>query len=123
MLAGLLIGIAAVWGWYALNRLWQHSLREDASEAIQATLELGLMLSPPGYRARIVAQGNMEGQQVRVEWRGGAFGTATILVRDGARQRHPLVCSQQELALLLNGSDPKPVRSDEDQATVMSESR
>ena len=90
-LAGVLLLVLGFWAGYAVARLWQVSLYEEAEPAIAAAVARGLVVRPTGFAARIVCEGSFGDQKVRVEWRGGAFGARTIVVRGGKRTRVELV--------------------------------
>ncbi len=86
-LAGVLLLVLGLWASYAVARLWQISLYEEAEPAIAAAVARGLAVRPPGFAARIVCEGTLHDQKVRVEWRGGVLGARTIVVRGGKRAR------------------------------------
>jgi hypothetical protein len=86
-LAGVLLLVLGFWGAYAVARLWQISLYEDAEPAIAAAVARGLSIRPGGFTARVVCSGALGGEQVRVEWRGGVRGARTIVVRGKKRAR------------------------------------
>jgi hypothetical protein len=86
-LAGVLLLVLGFWAGYAVARLWQLSLYEEAEAAIAAAVARGLSLRPTGFTARIVCSGALGGEKVRVEWRGGVLGARTIVVRNGRRTR------------------------------------
>jgi hypothetical protein len=97
VLSGLLLVVAALWGLYLVNRLWQGSLAADAAAGISAAGERGLALVPAGLRARLVARGQVEGQDVRVEWRGGLRGAHSVVVFADRFARVPLIDSAEAL--------------------------
>jgi hypothetical protein len=86
-LAGVLLLVLGFWAGYAVARLWQISLYEEAEPAIAAAVARGLAVRRPGFASRIVCEGVLDGEKVRVEWRGGALGARTIVVRGGKRAR------------------------------------
>jgi hypothetical protein len=86
-LAGVLLLVLGFWAGYAVARLWQLSLYEEAETAIAAAVARGLSIQPTGFTARIVCAGALGGEKVRVEWRGGVLGARTIVVRNGRRTR------------------------------------
>jgi len=86
-LAGVLLLVLGFWAGYAVARLWQISLYEEAEPAIAAAVARGLSIRPTGFASRIVCSGALGGEQVRVEWRGGVLGARTIVVRGGKRSR------------------------------------
>ena len=90
-LAGVLLLVLGFWASYAVARLWQISLYEEAEPAIVAAVARGLALRPTGFAARIVCEGELDDKHVRVEWRGGALGARTIVERGGERTRLELV--------------------------------
>ena len=85
VLAGLLVLVAAVWIWYLHNRLWQTSMFRDGADGLNAARVAGLTLQPLGYGACIRMQGNVQGEPVVIEWRGGFLGTYS-LVRVGKQE-------------------------------------
>jgi len=86
-LAGILLLVLGFWAGYAVARLWQISLYEEAEPAIAAAVARGLSIRPGGFTARIVCSGALGGEKVRVEWRGGVLGARTIVVRGDKRTR------------------------------------
>lgn len=86
-LAGVLLLVLGFWAGYAVARLWQISLYEEAEPAITAAVARGLSIRPTGFASRIVCAGALGGEKVRVEWRGGVLGARTIVVRGGKRSR------------------------------------
>ena len=86
-LAGVLLLVLGFWAGYAVARLWQISLYEEAEPAITAAVARGLSIRPTGFTARVVCAGAIGGEKVRVEWRGGVLGARTIVVRRGKRSR------------------------------------
>ena len=97
VLSGLLLVVAALWGLYLVNRLWQGSLASDAQAGIMAAGERGLDLVPAGLRARLVARGRVDGRDVRVEWRGGMRGAHSVVVIADRFARVPLIDSAAAL--------------------------
>ena len=100
-LAGILIVIASFWASYLVARLWQQSLYDDAHVAIEAASAKGLPLRRPGLRSRLVCEGMLDGERVRIEWRGGVQGARTVLIRGRERTRVPLVVDGASLETLL----------------------
>ena len=86
-LAGVFLLVLGFWAGYAVARLWQISLYEEAEPAIAAAVARGLSIRRPGFTSRIVCSGVLGGEKVRVEWRGGVLGARTIVVRGGKRSR------------------------------------
>jgi hypothetical protein len=86
-LAGVVLLVLGFWAGYAVARLWQISLYEEAEAAIAAAEARGLVVRRPGFASRIVCEGVLDGENVRVEWRGGALGARTIVVRGKKRAR------------------------------------
>ena len=82
-LAGFLILFGAIWSLYLFNRLWQHSLRQQAAGAIEAAQARGLTVEVPGMAPRLVAEGTLSGTAVRIEWRGGPLGMRSRLLIGG----------------------------------------
>lgn len=97
VLSGFLLVVAALWGLYLVNRLWQGSLANDAEAGIAAAADRGLPLVPAGLRARLVARGQVDGQDVRVEWRGGMRGAHSVVVFADRFARVPLIDSAEAL--------------------------
>lgn len=97
VLSGLLLLVAALWGLYLVNRLWQGSLARDAQAGIDAAAGRGLPLRPAGLRARLIARGEVDGQDVRVEWRGGLRGPHSVVVVADRFARVPLIDSAEAL--------------------------
>ena len=89
-LAGILLLVLGFWAGYAVARLWQISLYEEAEPAIAAAVARGLSIRPTGFTARIVCSGALGGEKVRVEWRGGVLGARTIVVKNGRRAQMEL---------------------------------
>jgi hypothetical protein len=96
-LAGVLLLVIGLWGSYAIARLWQLSLYEEAQPAIESAIAKGLAIRPTGFGARIVCEGTLGRERVRVEWRGGMFGARTVIVRDGRHARLTFVKDPAEL--------------------------
>ena len=96
-LSGFLILIGATWGVYLFNRLWQQSLHELASGAIEAAAVRGLVVAEPGLSARVVAQGVIDGRKVRLEWRGGFLGPRSRVVIDGVGRWGELIADADTL--------------------------
>jgi len=96
-LAGFVVLVAAVWGNYIFNRLWQITIEDEAGEALEAAREAGLKLIPAAYRPRRVAKGRVASHDIRVEWRGGLRGLASKVYVDDTVQRTALIRSKQEL--------------------------
>jgi hypothetical protein len=90
-LAGVFLLVLGFWAGYAVARLWQISLYQEAEPAIAAAVARGLSIRPTGFASRIVCAGALGGENVRVEWRGGVLGARTIVVRGGKRSRLELV--------------------------------
>jgi hypothetical protein len=86
-LAGVLLLVLGFWGGYAVARLWQISLYEEAEPAIAAAVARGFAIRPTGFAPRIVCEGALDDQTVRIEWRGGVLGARTIVVRGRKRAR------------------------------------
>jgi hypothetical protein len=105
-LSGLIILAIGLYGWAWFNRLWHGTLRELAAPAIAAAAARGLRLRPPGVRARIVAEGNLGSQSVRVEWRGGAFGEQSRVYLCDLVDELPLICTPEELEAALRPRPP-----------------
>ena len=101
IMSGVLVAIAAGWAMVVFNRLWQRSLRDDAGAAIQAAQELGFRVHPGGLRARVVAEGSVGSEPVRVEWRGGWRGPHTVMMRGDQFHRVDLVTDGVGLELLM----------------------
>jgi hypothetical protein len=97
VLSGFLLLVAALWGLYLINRLWQGSLANDAQAGIAAAGARGLGLVPAGLRARLVARGHLDGQDVRVEWRGGVRGPHSVVVVADRFSRVPFIDSAEAL--------------------------
>jgi hypothetical protein len=97
VLSGFMLLVAALWGLYLVNRLWQGSLANDAAAGISAAAGLGLGLVPAGLRARLVARGIVDGQDVRVEWRGGLRGAHSVVFVADRFSRVPLIDSAEAL--------------------------
>lgn len=97
ILSGLLLAVLAAWAMVVFNRLWQSSLRMDAADAIAGAAAGGLEVMPDGLRARVVAEGSIGSERVRVEWRGGWQGSETLILRGDSLQRMALVNSASEL--------------------------
>jgi len=57
----------------------------------------GLSRQPTVYGPRVVFAGTHNDQPVRLEWRGGLRGAHTVLVRNGAKTRYPLVSTAAQL--------------------------
>ena len=102
VLAGLLIAVAMPWIWLLFQRLWQGSLLEEAGEAIALAQSRGFVLDPGGFRARLVARGELSGEPAVLEWGGGPMGTWSRLRVGGVRRTLPLLTSSVELAALLD---------------------
>ena len=100
-LSGFLILIGSIWGVYLFNRLWQQSLRARASGAIEAAAVRGLVIAEPGLSARVVAQGMLDGRQVRLEWRGGFLGPRSRLTVDGVGRWGALIADAEALEAAL----------------------
>jgi hypothetical protein len=116
-LAGVLVILAAVWGWYVRNRLWQQSIVEDAAEAIEGAVQMGLILNPLGYGARVVAAGVLSGKEVKLVWSGGIWGARTRLYVDDAIWKVPFCTGLRALETLLIDAGaltpPEPDPSDD----------
>ncbi|MEC8422768.1 MAG: hypothetical protein VX000_03260 [Myxococcota bacterium] len=97
VLSGLLLVVAALWGLYLVNRLWQGSLATDAEAGIGAARARGLLLVPPGLRARLVAAGELDGRAVQIEWRGGVRGAHSVVITADRKARVPLIDSADAL--------------------------
>ncbi len=97
VLSGFMLLVAALWGLYLVNRLWQGSLANDAAAGIAAAAGLGLRLVPAGLRARLVARGIVDGEDVRVEWRGGLRGAHSVVFVADRFSRVPLIDSAAAL--------------------------
>lgn len=97
VLSGMLLVVAALWGLYLVNRLWQGSLAADAEAGIEAASLRGLALQPAGLRARLVAAGELDGQEVRIEWRGGLRGNHSVIRWADRFSRLPLIDSVDAL--------------------------
>ena len=97
VLSGLLLVVAALWCLYLVNRLWQGSLARDAEPGIEAAALRGLVLQPAGLRARLVASGELDGEVLRVEWRGGLRGTHSVIRWADRFSRVPLIDSEDAL--------------------------
>lgn len=108
ILTGVLLLIAGLWGWVLFNRLWQSSLRADAAAGVQAAQDLGLVLRPPGVRARLVARGQVDGREVRIEWRGGVRGARSVVFLADTRTTVPLIDSPQVLHRVLDHEPTVP---------------
>ena len=91
VMSGLLIAVAASWAMVVFNRLWQGSLQAQAAEAIAAARTRGFRIHPRGLRARIVADGAVGSEPVRLEWRGGWRGAHTVVMRGDQLERRELV--------------------------------
>ena len=100
-LAGVLLLVLGFWAGYAVARLWQISLYEEAGAAIAAAVARGLVVRRPGFASRIVCEGVLDGAKVRVEWRGGVLGARTIVVRGGKHARVPFVRDRPALEAAL----------------------
>ncbi len=101
LMSGLLLALAACWAMVVFNRLWQGSLRRDAHEAIQAAERRGWTIHPAGLRARVVADGSVGSERIRVEWRGGWRGPHTVVMQGDRFQRTQLVTNADELDSLI----------------------
>ena len=96
-LAGLTVLLLSFWASYMLARLWQLSLSDDASEAIEHAKSLGLSLRPAGLRARVVVKGRWGATDAVITWKGGAFGERTVLMLGDRVRRMPMIRSGEEL--------------------------
>jgi len=74
-----------------INRLWQQSLAEAAAGALAEAVALGLELRPPELGAGLVAEGKLEGQDLRLEWRGGLTGERCVLRLGRTTRELPLL--------------------------------
>ena len=101
VLAGMAVLVLAVGAKYVLNRLWQNSLAEDASNAIQAAIDLGLKVCPLGYGSRIRAVGTVGGRTVEVTWLGGALGSRTEILIGDQKTNTALVTTKDALHRLV----------------------
>jgi hypothetical protein len=105
ILSGLILAVLAGWAMVMFNRLWQHTLRRDAAVALEHAIARGLTVFPDGLMARIVAEGAIGSELVRLEWRGGWRGAHTVMWRGDRFHRLPLVTSTAELDGALQSSD------------------
>ena len=103
VLSGLIVLIGALWALYAFQRLWQQSLAEDAAGGLAAARARGWTLKPVGLRARLVVEGAIGSQPVRIEWRGGLMGARSHVVLADVVARVPLITSEEELDRALVG--------------------
>lgn len=97
VMAGLLLMVGGLWAWYAMTRLHQLWLAEQAEAALDAAELQGLVLAPTGLRARLVATGRLASGAVRVEWRTGLLGPRTIVWRGGRPRRYELLRTADQL--------------------------
>jgi hypothetical protein len=105
VISGMVILILMFWAFLAFNRLWQRSLSEDAAAAIAHAQARGLRLLPPGITPRRAVEGHIGSMFVRIEWRGGAFGTwSRVYLGDRVRDL-PLLSGAAEVERLLQ---PEP---------------
>jgi hypothetical protein len=99
--------LAALWTYYVLNRLWQQSLAEEAAGALAEASALGLDVRPPALGACLVAVGQIEGQDLRLEWRGGLYGERSVLRLGQSTRDLPLLRDAAALRAAL-GLPPTP---------------
>lgn len=102
------MAIAAIWGIYALNRLWQQHLAEIAAGALAEAARLGLAPMDPRFGPRQVFSGDLGGRALRVEWRGGLLGERTVLIAGGRAQVLPLICDAEGLRAALGAEAITP---------------
>ncbi len=57
------------------NRLWQGSLADEAAEVLAHLEARGWTRREAGLRARIVIEGEENGERVRITWKGGVLGS------------------------------------------------
>ena len=97
--------VLAVMAKYVMNRLWQKTLIDSASEAMSAAASFGLRVHPPGFGPVIRATGELSGESVCIEWRGGVRGE-TSRCRVGMRKRvTPLIRTQLDLQRALGAEE------------------
>lgn len=108
ILAGLVVAIAAIWGSYVINRLWQEHLVEAAAGALDEAGRLGLRVLEPRFGPCQVATGSLAGRALRLEWRGGVWGEHTVLVADGRVSVLPLLRGAEELRRALDVEEIRP---------------
>ena len=104
-LSGFVVLLLAGVGTFVFNRLWQRSLFDEASAAMEAAEALGIRIAPLGFGPEVVARGTVNGTRVRVRWRGGVRGARSD-VSLGCRQHHvPLLVSAAALHALVTGEE------------------
>lgn len=101
VLSGLLIAVLAGWAMVVFNRIWQGFLTEEAAGGIEAAKQRGLVLHPPGLRARRVADGAIGSERIRVEWRGDWRGPHSVVYRGDRLMRRPLITDTASLDAVL----------------------
>jgi len=101
VISGLVILILMFWAFVAFNRLWQRSLSVDAAPAIAQAEARGLRLLPPGIAPRRAAEGHIGSMFVRIEWRGGAFGTWSRVYLGDRIKDLPLLAEAADVERLL----------------------
>ncbi|HCH62165.1 MAG: hypothetical protein CL927_18695 [Deltaproteobacteria bacterium] len=91
LLSGLLIAVLAAWAMVMFNRLWQSTLRSRAAPALAHAQTRGMTVHPDGTRARVVAEGSIGSEPIRIEWRGGVTGLHVILLLGDRILRLPFI--------------------------------
>jgi hypothetical protein len=105
LLSGILIAVLAGWAMVMFNRLWQATLRQDAADALAHAQARGLTIHPDGLRARVVAEGSVGSERIRIEWCGGWRGPHVTMLRGDRFVRMPFIESAAALDAVL---EPQP---------------
>ena len=105
VLSGLAVLGLAVLATYMMNRLWQRSLMADAAPAMEAAAAMGLVFQPLGFGPQVRAVGEWAGEPVVATWKGGVFGSRTLLSQAGQHSVHGLIGSAAELRGVLGGEE------------------
>jgi len=104
-LAGFVVLVLAGGVKCVFNRLWQKTLLVTASDALNGAARLGLSVQPLGLGPIVVARGHVDGQPVRIEWRGGWKGETTHLRKDRKTHQIRLIRSREQLEIALFGEE------------------
>jgi len=84
VLAAPLLLLGGLWALALWASLWRRLIEEQAADALAGAAALGLTVRPASVRGRVVARGQVGGQDVAVLWLGGVSGLrCRVQVRDG----------------------------------------
>ena len=86
---------------YLYAFLWQQWLFVTCREAIEFCEDSNIRLQPTGLRARLIAEGSVDDQDIHILWSGGIFGGSSSISINGSTQKLALLDTKDAVTQIL----------------------